>query len=155
MALFTSTHLNRIDKKGRVSVPAMWRLGLAKTSFNGIVIFPSYRAAAIEGCGYDYLERLNELLQTPGAMTPAQREQMETVMARVQPIQFDTEGRVSLPKELSDFAGIAEEALFIGLGPIFEIWEPAGHKRHASAAEEQVRAARPSLRDLNFLGPKT
>jgi MraZ protein len=154
MALFTSTHLNRLDKKGRVSVPALWRLGLAKTSFNGIVVFPSYRAGTIEGSGHDNLERLNELLQTPGAVTPEQRAHMETIMARVSLLQFDTEGRVVLPKELSDYAGIGSDALFVGLGPIFEIWEPGSHTRHYSGAEERARADQPSLRDISFLGPK-
>jgi MraZ protein len=154
MALFTSTYLNKFDKKGRVSIPAMWRPALARTAFNGIVVFPSYRAAAIEGCGHDYLERLNELLQTPGTMTEAQRSNMEIIISKMQPLPFDTEGRVVLPKELGDFAGIQSDALFVGLGPIFEIWEPSGHKRHYSASEEQARVDRPGLRDIGFLGAR-
>ncbi|MBM3598908.1 MAG: division/cell wall cluster transcriptional repressor MraZ [Alphaproteobacteria bacterium] len=155
MALFTSTHLNRLDKKGRVSVPALWRLGLAKNSFNGIVVLPSYRARAIEGCGYDRLERLNELLQTPGAMSDTARGHAEAMMAKVETLQFDTEGRVVLPRSLSEYAGIAGEALFVGLGPIFEIWEPGGHGRHYSSAEERARTDQPSLRDIGLMGPKT
>ena len=155
MALFTSTHLNRIDKKGRVSVPALWRLGLDKASFNGIIVLPSYRARAIEGCGYDRLERLNELLQTPGAMSDGARGQAERMLAKVEMLQFDTEGRVVLPKHLSDHAGVSGDVLFVGLGPIFEIWEPAGHDRHYSDAEERARADRPSLRDIGLNGAKT
>lgn len=155
MALFTSTHLNRIDRKGRVSVPAMWRPALAQTSFNGIVAIRSYRAAAIEGCGYDRLERMNELMQTPGAMTDAERATAEILMSRVQPLPFDTEGRIMLPRELAEFAGIQGDALFVGLGPIFELWEPGGHQRHTDTAEAQARTDRPSLRDIGLLGGKS
>ena len=40
-------------------------------------------------------------------------------------IELDAQGRVLLPKRLTDVAGINAEARFVGLGPFFEIWNPA------------------------------
>jgi MraZ protein len=40
-------------------------------------------------------------------------------------IELDAQGRVLLPKKLTDLAGIGAEARFVGLGPFFEIWSPA------------------------------
>ncbi|MCH7957248.1 MAG: MraZ N-terminal domain containing protein [Proteobacteria bacterium] len=56
MAVFIGTFENKVDLKGRVSVPAQFRQTLAgqsfpNQSFQGIVVFRSYRAAAIEACG--------------------------------------------------------------------------------------------------------
>ncbi|MET1026476.1 MAG: MraZ N-terminal domain-containing protein, partial [Dongiaceae bacterium] len=48
MALFIDTFINKIDKKGRVSVPATFRAALGGQSFQGIVAFPSFKYAAIQ-----------------------------------------------------------------------------------------------------------
>ena len=39
-------------------------------------------------------------------------------------LPFDKEGRIILPKNLIDHSGIKNQALFVGLGPTFQIWEP-------------------------------
>src|SRR3546814_7292752 len=54
---------NKVDQKGRVSVPAAFRTALAGLSYRGIVAFPSHRADAVEGCGIDILELLNARVQ--------------------------------------------------------------------------------------------
>ncbi|MCH7544649.1 MAG: MraZ N-terminal domain containing protein, partial [Proteobacteria bacterium] len=61
--LFLSTFINKVDRKGRVSVPAPFRASLAGQVFNGIVAFRSYRQAAIEGCGIDRMERLSDSIE--------------------------------------------------------------------------------------------
>ena len=60
MALFLSTVVNKIDNKGRVSIPAPIRSGLADQSFFGIVAFPSYQLSAIDACGIDRMEALSK-----------------------------------------------------------------------------------------------
>ncbi len=55
MAVFIGTFENKVDRKGRVSVPAQFRQTLAAQSFQGIVAFRSYRADAIEACGFDFM----------------------------------------------------------------------------------------------------
>src|SRR5476651_1478796 len=65
VALFLSTFVNKVDRKGRVSVPASFRAALADQSFNGIIAFRSFKSSAIEGSGIDRLgemsARLDEL----------------------------------------------------------------------------------------------
>ncbi|MDR0774463.1 MAG: cell division/cell wall cluster transcriptional repressor MraZ, partial [Rickettsia sp.] len=43
MNIFLSKYINNIDKKGRVSIPASYRLALSSQSFNGIIAYPSFR----------------------------------------------------------------------------------------------------------------
>ena len=40
--MFLSTYENKLDKKGRVSVPASFRSYLSNTGYNGIVCVPSF-----------------------------------------------------------------------------------------------------------------
>ena len=58
MALFLSRYDNKVDKKGRVSVPAPYRAALASQNFAGIVAYPSPVSDAVECCGMDRMERL-------------------------------------------------------------------------------------------------
>ena len=63
MRLFLSTFTNKVDKKGRVSVPATFRAALSELSFPGIVAYRSFTALCIEGCGMDFMQRLSEIRQ--------------------------------------------------------------------------------------------
>jgi len=58
MALFVGTVVNKVDRKGRVSVPASFRSTLAGQSFGGIVPFPSFKQKALECCAIDFMEQL-------------------------------------------------------------------------------------------------
>ena len=77
MPLFLSTYVNRVDKKGRVSVPARYRTALAGQIFNGVIAFPSYVSPAIEACGLDFLEaKVPDMPLAPhGRIVPCPRQQ--------------------------------------------------------------------------------
>ena len=54
MALFTYTFVNKVDRKGRVSVPASFRNELARQSFNGVAVYPSIDGSkSLTGCEED------------------------------------------------------------------------------------------------------
>ena len=56
LGLFLSTFINKIDKKGRVSVPATFRAALSQEDFQGIVVFRSYTQEALEGVGMSSMD---------------------------------------------------------------------------------------------------
>src|SRR5690606_31394902 len=58
VALFLSRFDNKVDRKGRVSVPAPFRAQLSQQAFHGIIAYPSPVAPAIEGCGRDRIEQI-------------------------------------------------------------------------------------------------
>src|SRR5215472_6878160 len=62
--LFLSTYVNKVDRKGRVSVPATFRAAVADQSFPGIVIFPSLKHEALEASGIKRMEEMSERLNT-------------------------------------------------------------------------------------------
>ena len=62
VALFLSTFVNKIDRKGRVSVPAPFRAALAGQSFHGLVAFRSYKLPAVEAFGFDRMEQILSLI---------------------------------------------------------------------------------------------
>lgn len=145
MAVFIGTFENKVDRKGRVSVPAQFRQTLVGQSFPGIVAFRSYRAAAVEACGIDFMERLNDSIASMDLFSDAHDDLAATIFADSMQLPFDGEGRIVLPPRLAEHAGIADRAAFVGKGPIFQIWEPDALESYKEAARERAREQRLTL----------
>ena len=146
MALFVSTFINKVDRKGRVSVPATFRTTLLAQSFLGIVVYPSFSAAAVEGCGTDFLEELANVAAATHDPFSAENDDINTlIFSSSHQLAWDTEGRVVLPEEILAHANIGELAAFVGKGRTFQIWEPEAFKAHQAEARARALASRPSL----------
>lgn len=135
MNIFLSKYQNKIDKKGRVSVPSSFRAALSGDSFNGIIVYPSFKNNCIEACSMARLQEIYNLIQTLDPYSE-ERDAFETiVMGESVQLQFDSEGRVIIPTHLTNQVGISEQAFFIGKGLVFEIWDPANFEAHLKAAK--------------------
>lgn len=135
MNIFLSKYQNKIDKKGRVSVPSSFRAVLSEDKFNGIIVYPSFKNNCIEACTMARLQEIYNLIQNLDPYSD-ERDAFETiVMGESIQLQFDSEGRVVLPMSLSAQVGISEEAFFVGKGLVFEIWDPANFEAHLKAAK--------------------
>ncbi len=125
MALFLSSFTNKIDKKGRVSIPASFRTVLSAQSFQGIVLFRSLLLPILEGCGLDRLNRLSEHLENGEFIPNANHDYNAMMFAEARMLSFDAEGRISIPEDLLTYIGSPEQITFVGRGPTFEIWSPS------------------------------
>lgn len=148
MNIFLSKYLNNIDKKGRLSVPASYRLALAEQSFNGIIAYPSFRNKCIEACSLSRLEQLSQIIQNLDPYSE-ERDAFETIiLGEAVQLPFDSEGRIILQKSLLDHAGISEQACFIGKGLIFEIWQPQNLENYLSSARRIAQNNRLTLKNV-------
>lgn len=127
MALLIGRHVNKIDRKGRVSVPKPFRDSLSDQSFSGIYVYPSFKSAAIEACNEAYMEKLTESLEDLDMFSEDRDDLASIILSNAHALNFDPEGRVVIPQELRDHAKIDGQALFIGLGKRFQIWSPEAH----------------------------
>jgi len=146
MTLFLSTFENRLDKKGRVSVPSPFRSALSAQSFQGIVVFRSQTVAALDGCGMDRMETLAASLDGMDLFSQARDDLAATIFADARQLPFDGEGRVMLPEDLVAYLGVDERCAFVGRGPTFQIWEPEAFRAHQEAARARLAEAGPALR---------
>lgn len=138
MALFISRFDNKVDKKGRVSVPASFRAELATQPFAGIVAFPSPVQASIEACGMDRLKEIAAQLDTMNPYGGSRNAFSNAVLTKSHQLTFDSEGRVGLPERLLKHAGITDMATFAGTGPTFHIWNPAAYEEFEREVEVQA-----------------
>lgn len=151
MTSFLSTYVNKVDKKGRVSVPAAYRTALSDQTFQGLIAYPSLSHPAIEAFGRDMLERMNARRfdqQIEGGdfeqalLGQDEDDAIEIIMAMSNELPFDGEGRIVLPQSLAGAAGITDEVAFVGRGSRFQLWAPERWESHRAEAIERLRARR-------------
>jgi MraZ protein len=139
MALFFDTFLNKVDAKGRVSVPATFRAALNGQSFHGILALPSLKYAAIQCAGMDWMEQLGRQVNQADFLSDEHDDLTAALFGDTKQLPFDGEGRVMLPPSLATHAGIKGVAAFYGRGPIFEIWNPDSLESYKSEARKRAR----------------
>ncbi|WP_341749836.1 division/cell wall cluster transcriptional repressor MraZ [Candidatus Tisiphia endosymbiont of Sialis lutaria] len=149
MNIFLSKYINNLDKKGRVSVPASYRAALSSQSFNGVIVYPSFRNKCIEACSLKRLEELSQMIQTLDPYSE-ERDAFETIIlgGAIQ-LTFDGEGRVILPKSLIEHSDISEQVCFVGKGLVFEIWQPQNFETYLSSARQIAQNNRLTLKNIN------
>jgi MraZ protein len=138
MALFIDTFVNKIDRKGRVSVPASYRAALAGQVFQGIVAFPSFKFAAIQCAGMDWMAQLTESVGRVDLFSDEHDDLTATLFADAKQLAFDGEGRIMLPESLALHAGIGDTAAFVGRGHTFEIWQPEALETYKAEARRRA-----------------
>jgi len=145
-ARFVGAHTNKIDAKGRVSTPADFRKALEGAPFHGVVCFPSFKGPMLDAGGLDLLDDLMAMI---AELDPYDddREAFElAVMGESRKLAFDGDGRIVLPQELRDYAGLDGQATFVGLGTSFQIWNPEAYAEKIGAARRRAVEAPPRLK---------
>ncbi len=146
MALFVGRFVNKIDKKGRVSVPKPFRDAFANQSFAGLFAYPLFKSPAIEACDEAFMARLSESLDDLDMFSDEQDDLAAVILENAHSLSFDPEGRIVLPEELLFHAGIATQAVFVGRGARMQIWEPETYAEHAKKSFERARSRGATLR---------
>jgi MraZ protein len=153
MAVFLSTYVNKIDRKGRVSVPAQFRQVLAEQSptgtASGLVVFRSVTLPALEACSAKHMEDLAADLDLMD-LSDEEREHLElTIFSASVALPIDPEGRMILPDDLREFAGIEDQVAFVGKSKTFQIWEPGAFNARMAEAREKSRMHGVSLSSIS------
>jgi MraZ protein len=145
MDQFVSNYTNRLDAKGRVSVPAPFRAVLAKDGFEGVYCYPSLDAAALDCGGNRLLSTITSLLEGLDPYSD-ERDLLSTALyGASETLKLDQEGRIILSEGLRAHAGISGEVTFVGLGDKFQMWSPEHFKVRFGEARERVRELRKLL----------
>ena len=140
MALFLSTYTNKIDKKGRVSVPSQFRATLSSQSFQGVVLFRSNVHSCLEGVPWSYMEEVGKRLENFDFLSSEQDDLATTIFGSAVQLPLDGDGRIILPADLIEFSELADKVSFVGLGNKFQIWNPELFVRRQEIARRAVQS---------------
>ncbi len=147
---FIANYTNKVDRKGRVSVPARFRTVLAESVWPGIVVYESFKLPCLEASAREYIDALSDRLTGDfGAFDDEKEALAAAILGAAFDLPFDSEGRILLPQPLLDFAGIDDAAVFVGVGEKFLIWAPQAWERYR---DEQRARARTAAARLGALG---
>ena len=142
MSHFLGTHQNRLDAKGRVSIPAPFRAHLrngTEASAATVILRPSHKHACIEAWPETVFQTLATPLDRLDMFSEDQDDLITALYADANRVEADKEGRIILPESLVQYAGLAETVVFMGLGRTFQIWEPAAAEQRRMEARSGAR----------------
>ena len=138
MSVYFGTFENKVDRKGRVSVPAPFRQNLSTSAYQGIIAFRYHAPEAVEACSLEFMQRLDQSLSDFDLFSDAHDDLAFNIFAESHQLPFDGEGRVILPAPLLEITGITDRAAFVGKGPTFQIWEPAALETRKAEARQRA-----------------
>jgi len=144
--MFLSTYENKLDKKGRVSVPASFRSYLSNLGYNGVICYPSFNNQCIEAWPQDRIEKISNAIDSLNPFEEKKDYFATSVLSESVNLQFDSEGRILLISKLLKHAKIKNSILFVGQGKTFQIWEPTIFEKFKAIAKKKSNTLRASLK---------
>jgi MraZ protein len=141
MRFFSSNWKNKLDGKGRVSIPAAFRKVLEAEAQPGVVLIPEMRdMPCVDGMGAAHFERMVDQLE---AMPPLGEDTYAlqiSVVAEARQVQLDDTGRIVLSADLQHAMGLkGDHVVFAGLGRTFQIWDPETYEEMKPRARQVAR----------------
>ena len=144
--MFLSTYENKLDKKGRVSVPSSFRSYLSNLGYNGIICYPSFNNQSIEAWPQERIEKISSAIDSLNPFEEKRDFFATSILSESINLQFDSEGRISLTTKLLKHAKIKNSMVFVGQGKTFQIWEPTTFEKFRTLARKKANLNRASLK---------
>lgn len=144
--MFLGKYRHSLDAKGRLAIPAKFREHLP----TGTVV-----TIAPDGCLRVYppeeFAAMRSNLRLSEATSPNERNLVRRLFSEAKDLDFDAQGRVLIPAELREQAGISSSAVIIGANNVVEVWSEerwqgleANTSDFTSLADEVARARNPN-----------
>ena len=148
MNLFLSEFTNKVDKKGRISLPSIFRNALPKNNKNEIILYKSIKFNSIEGCNSKRIDEIAERINKLDIFSDDQDDFATSIFSEIVPTNLDKEGRFLIPESLKKHANISLEATFIGQGHFFQIWEPKAALLRKKQSRERLLREKKTLSSI-------
>jgi MraZ protein len=142
---FVSTFTNRLDAKGRVSIPASFRAVLAVDGFDGLYCCPTLDRQAVDAGGNRFRATIGASLRNFEPFSEDHEYLSTTLIGESEILKIDQDGRVVLSDAIRAHAGIGERVTFVGQGYKFQIWEPDRFTAYREEAKNRLRDIRKRL----------
>ena len=142
---FLSNATNKIDAKGRVSVPSVFRSVLTHTATEELYVYQDFVFPAISVAGPEVLDRFERMIGSQDPFSPEANKMSLLIHGGGVFMKLDGEGRLMMTDFIRDFTGITDRVTFAGRGDHFQLWEPAAFEAMQSQArQERMRGTPPS-----------
>ena len=144
--MFLGSYLHNIDSKGRLTLPAKFRVELAK----GVVVTPG-----LDGCLWvfpmDTWDEIAEKMDRLPLTNKSARDFARYMYGNASPCEPDKQGRILLPTTLRARAGLDGETVVVGGPGRLEIWSRESWERTTEEIEKNGDAIAEQLFELGLL----
>jgi MraZ protein len=134
MAGFKGQAEYSVDGKGRIAIPAKMRNALNPEAKGTFTVTRGFEKC-VTLYALDHWERLEQQMSGLNTYKADARHFVRLVMMWAEEVSLDAQGRIGVPKQLLEFAGIDDRALIIGSLNHIEIWNPETFSSHLSAQD--------------------
>lgn len=138
MDRFLSNAVNRIDSKGRVSVPAHFRSVVQKRGFAELYALRALDVAAMDVGGPDLLDRYEQRIALEDPFLQAADDMSFFVHGDGSFLKLDQDGRITITDFVREHTGITSDVAFVGRGLFFQMWEPERLRAHGAQVRKRL-----------------
>ena len=151
IVLFRGATKVTLDAKGRMAIPTRYRERLASRCNGEIVVTVDKDHCLLVYPLPDWEELERKLVRLP-SMNKIARNIVRIMVGYATEVDMDASGRVLVSRELRDFAGLDKQAMLIGQGNKFELWDEDSwnEKRDAWLSEEDDGEMPADLESISF-----
>jgi MraZ protein len=135
MSFFKGQEIYSIDSKGRVNVPAKMRKAISEDA-NGIFILTKGTDKCIQAYPWDEWRKYEENFKSLNQYDPKQRYFLRSLLMWSEEVTLDSQQRLSVPKKLSEYAGIAGKVCMVGMVDHIELWDPDTFDKYMNGFDE-------------------
>ena len=156
---FRGEGLHKVDSKGRVSIPALFRRVIEFCDPNCIqngspelvIVYGDKRKEYLECYTIEAIEEVDKKIDVLPRGSRKRKILERFFNGKSFPTSIDDTGRLVLPAKLREKTGIKKEAYFIAAGDTFQIWNPETYEQDQSNADSWLDELPDDLDPLSFL----
>jgi MraZ protein len=146
--VFRGRYLHTIDPKGRLSIPARFREDLTERGVDTLVLTEGDHC--VFGYPLDEWERFEEKLRQQPQLALEMRNFLRVSVASAKDCPVDKAGRILVPPELREFAGLSKDVMIVGALTKFEIWNRERWNDHYQRARVSFDESARKLSDFGL-----
>ena len=139
MGRFLSSATNRIDAKGRVSVPAAFRSIIQARGYGELYLLRSLDTPSMDVGGPDLLDAFERRIAEEDPFLQTADDMSFLYYGDGAFLKLDQDGRITMTDFIREHTGISGEVAFVGRGHYFQIWEPKQLNDYAGQVRDRLR----------------
>ncbi len=125
-----------MDEKNRLAIPAKFRkTDEPEIDLKSLIILPGFDGCIMGFAEAEWKKFVSERIETLSQADPDNRKKIRFLYSNAIDCELDKQGRIILPLELKEYAGIDREVVVIGVNDRIEIWAMEKYEKYVSSID--------------------
>ena len=147
MNLLAGEYNNTLDDKGRVTFPAKLRSAINQ---NVLMITKGSGRCLWLFTMEEWDEFQSKITGSASLLKEKSMMVVRRFIAPAQDVEFDKNGRLSIPQSLREYAGLEKDCTILGMAKYVELWDSSAYAKYLEESEESFKDAAEDFDDISF-----